>query len=172
LKLPDKVLFWSFFVIFCTFCASLWPIKHLFSQLQIKVCPKGLRSFAFYILIFTFSLTSDAIRSTKDYVRKNKLFMQNKANFRKVKFDVNRVLTMDYDQLDTWSIRITKPIKANKSQLKPIKPNLSCRSLWRSRNKANLMLLKIALSLSRSLRYNECVMKNLLLRYKKHGNTE
>ena len=49
--------------------------------------------------------------------------MQNKANFRKVKFDVNRVLTKDYDQLDTWSIRITKPIKANKSQLKPIKPN-------------------------------------------------
>jgi hypothetical protein len=162
--------------------------------------------------------------------------MQNKANFRKVKFDVNRVLTMDYDQLDTWSIRITKPIKANKSQLKPIKPNLSCRSLWRSRNKAkfkkakmnvtsiltvdyennppirapkkqsqtskrqkpmqpvlpqrimkktahsasgktkpnkpNSMLLKIALSLSRSLRYNECVMKNILLRYKKHGNTD
>jgi hypothetical protein len=144
LKLPDKVLCWSFFVSFCAFCAFLWLKIHLIY----------------------------AIRSTKDYVRKNNLFMQNKANSRKVKFNVTEVLTKDYVQMDTWSIRITKPIKANKTQLKPIKPNLSCRSLWRSRNKPNSMLLKIALSLSRSLRYNECVMKNLLLRYKKHGNTE
>ena len=50
--------------------------------------------------------------------------MQNKANFQKVKFDVNRVLTKDYDRMDTWSIRITKPIKANKSQLKPIQSQL------------------------------------------------
>jgi hypothetical protein len=45
--------------------------------------------------------------------------MQNKANFQKVKLNVTKVLTKDYDQMDTWSIRITKPIKANKSQLKP-----------------------------------------------------
>ncbi|MDH4241688.1 MAG: hypothetical protein OEW48_19180, partial [Phycisphaerae bacterium] len=51
-----------------------------------------------------------AIRSTKDYVRKNKLFMQNKANFQKVKFNVTNVLTKNYDQMDTWSIRKTKPI--------------------------------------------------------------
>jgi hypothetical protein len=53
--------------------------------------------------------------------------MQNKANFQKVKFNVNKVLTKDYDQLDTWSIRKTKPIqsqfKANQSQSKPIKAN-------------------------------------------------
>jgi hypothetical protein len=60
------------------------------------------------------------LRSTKDYVRKNKLFMQNKANFKKVKFNVNNVLTKDYDRMDTWSIRKTKPIQ---SQLKPIKAN-------------------------------------------------
>ena len=67
--------------------------------------------------------------------------MQNKANFRKVKFDVTEVLTKNYDQLDTWSIRKTKPIKANskpiKANPKPIqsqyRPNLSRRSLWRSR---------------------------------------
>ncbi len=41
------------------------------------------------------------------------LFMQNKANFRKVKFNVNQVLTNAYVQMDTWSIRKTKPIKAN-----------------------------------------------------------
>jgi hypothetical protein len=51
--------------------------------------------------------------------------MQNKAKFRKVKFDVNKVLTKDYDQMDTWSIRKTKPIKANQSQFKPIKANKS-----------------------------------------------
>jgi hydrogenase maturation protease len=39
--------------------------------------------------------------------------MQNKANFRKVKLNVTKVLTKDYVQMDTWSIRKTKPIKAN-----------------------------------------------------------
>ena len=43
--------------------------------------------------------------------------MQNKANFQKVKLNVTKVLTKDYDQMDTWSIRKTKPIQ---SQLKPI----------------------------------------------------
>jgi hypothetical protein len=46
--------------------------------------------------------------------------MQNKANSQKVKYDVTKVLTTDYVQLDTWSIRKTKPIQ---SQLKPIKAN-------------------------------------------------
>jgi hypothetical protein len=72
------------------------------------------------------SLLTNDLRSTKVYVRKNKLFMQNKANFRKVKLDVNNVLTRVYEQMDTWSIRKTKPIKAikaNQSQLKPIKVN-------------------------------------------------
>jgi hypothetical protein len=38
-----------------------------------------------------------------------KLFMQNKANFQKVKFNVNQVLTTDYDQKDTWSIGENEP---------------------------------------------------------------
>jgi hypothetical protein len=50
-----------------------------------------------------------------------KLFMQNKAKFRKVKLNVNKVLTTDYDKMDTWSSgkkqSQTKPIQ---SQLKPI----------------------------------------------------
>ena len=69
------------------------------------------------------------LRSTKDYVRKNKLFLQNKANFQKVKYDVTRVLTKDYDRMDTWSIRKNKaktnPNKAKtnpkQTQLKPKK---------------------------------------------------
>jgi hypothetical protein len=61
--------------------------------------------------------TQYGISSTIEQVRKNKLFMQNKANFQKVKFSVNIVLVKNYDQMDTWSIRKTKPIQ---SQLKPI----------------------------------------------------
>ncbi len=38
--------------------------------------------------------------------------MQNKANFQKVKFDVTKVLTKDYDRMDTWSIGKTKPIQS------------------------------------------------------------
>ncbi|MHC4110424.1 MAG: hypothetical protein ACYSUY_05070 [Planctomycetota bacterium] len=49
------------------------------------------------------------LRSTKDYVRKNKLFMQNEPKFRKVKLNVNEVLTTDYDKMDTWSIRKNEP---------------------------------------------------------------
>ncbi len=111
-----------------SFCASLRLTRTVSTRLQLKVRPKGLHNFAFYILIFAFSLTSYGISSTIDNVRKNKLFMQNKANFRKVKFNVNRVLTRGYDQMDTWSIRKTKPIqsqfKPNQSQLKPIQSQL------------------------------------------------
>ena len=82
----------------CSSCAS-W-LKNPFNQRNLR-------------------LTND-LRSTKVYVRNYKLFMQNKANFQKVKFDVNNVLTKDYDRMDTWSIRKTKPIQ---SQLKPIKAN-------------------------------------------------
>jgi len=37
--------------------------------------------------------------------------MQNKANFQKVKLNVNEELTKDYEPLDTWSIGKTKPIQ-------------------------------------------------------------
>jgi hypothetical protein len=51
--------------------------------------------------------------------------MQNKANFKKVKLNVTKVLTRDYDQLDTWSIRKTKPIQ---SQSKPIQSQFKANS--------------------------------------------
>ncbi len=83
------------------------------------------------------------------------LFMQNKANFRKVKLNVNSVLTRDYERLDTWWSGKTKPIKANQSQLKPIKANkmpkqtqLVLRSLWRSRNKPNQTQFLSAISVA------------------------
>jgi hypothetical protein len=122
------------------FCASLRLIRTVFTRLKIKVrrraCPersrRGLYSFAF-------SLKSYGISSTKEQVRKNNLFMQNKANFRKVKFNVNRVLTKDYDQMDTWSIRKTKPIQ---SQLKPIKANSKPIKANQSQFKANSKPIK------------------------------
>jgi hypothetical protein len=59
-------------------------------------------------------------------------FCSNKPNFRKSQMNVNNVLTKDYDQMDTWSIRKNKPnsnpiqsqFKPNQSQNKPnTKPN-------------------------------------------------
>ncbi len=47
----------------------------------------------------------------------NKLFMQNKANFRKVKLNVTNLLTREYIQMDTWSIRKTKPIQTQKNPI-------------------------------------------------------
>jgi hypothetical protein len=75
------------------------------------------------------------IRSTKVYVRKNNLFMQNEPKFRKVKFNVNDVLTADYDKMDTWSIRKNEP-KTN-----PNEPNLSRRRLWRSRKQTQFHMI-------------------------------
>ena len=86
----------------------------------------------FSTLIFALSFTQYAIHNTKYEVRKItyeiiNLFLQNEPKFRKVKLNVNKVLTKNYEQMDTWSIRKTKPIKANskpiQSQSNPIKAN-------------------------------------------------
>jgi hypothetical protein len=141
--MDKKALFWSFYVNFCTFCASLRLIKHLFTRPKtsiISVNPVILSNLSscsscLYLLILAY-LSSRSVkisvnprlindlRSTKDYVRKNKLFMQNKANFQKVKYDVNRVLTRDYDRMDTWSIRKNEPkTNPNEPKTNPIKAN-------------------------------------------------
>jgi len=65
--------------------------------------------------------TLHEIRSTKEFVRKIHLFMQNKAKFRKVKINVNKVLTRDYVQLDTWSHgKKQSQTKPNKAKTNPI----------------------------------------------------
>ncbi len=43
--------------------------------------------------------------------------MQNKAKFQKVKLNVNRVLTKDYEHMDTWSIG-TKQSQTNPNKAK------------------------------------------------------
>jgi hypothetical protein len=45
--------------------------------------------------------------------------MQNKAKFQKVKLNVNNVITKDYAEMDTWSIRKKQSqTKPNQSQFK------------------------------------------------------
>ena len=124
----DKfALFWSFYVVFCAFCASLRLKRTVFSCLKIKVCPKGLHNFAFYILIFNFSpcfcaslwlknpfnqrnprLIND-LRSTKDYVRNYKLFMQNEPKFRKSQMNVTNLITKDYEKRTLGQLGKTNP---------------------------------------------------------------
>ena len=63
---------------------------------QLNLCPRYPR------------LIND-LRSTKAYVRKNKLFLQNEPNFRKSQVNVSDVLIRKYVQMDTWSIRKNEP---------------------------------------------------------------
>jgi len=156
-KAPNKTLFWSFYVSFCTFYASLRLIRTIFTRLLNKAVSMALWTKA--TLCVKSSLLAQSLprtptrpktsaisasknlcnlllkicaicgknqrnlrlindlRSTKDYVRKNKLFMQNEPKFRKVKLNVTKVLTTDYDQMDTWSIRKNEP-KTNPNEPK------------------------------------------------------
>ncbi len=50
--------------------------------------------------------------------------MQNKANFQKVKFYVNKAMARKYEQKDTWSNGKNKAkTKPNKANSKPNKAN-------------------------------------------------
>ncbi|MGB2807139.1 MAG: hypothetical protein WBC22_05340 [Sedimentisphaerales bacterium] len=150
-----KVLFWSIFADFCTFCASLWLIKHLFRRLLKKavsmalwtkanlcvksslleqslprtpiwpktsmisasknlynlllkicvICGKNLRNLRLINDLRAYKALYNCKDTFTDVMKtlQNNLFMQNKANFRKVKLNVNKVLTRGYDQMDTWS---------------------------------------------------------------------
>ncbi len=73
------------------------------SNLWLKICE---------ICVLSFQL----LTSTKEFVRKNKLFMQNEPNFRKSQVNVTDLMTREYVQMDTWSIRKNEP-KTN-----PIEP--------------------------------------------------
>ena len=61
--------------------------------------------------------------------------------------NVNKVLTKNYEQMDTWSIRKNEPktnpnepkTNPNEPKTNPNKANLSRRSLWRSRIKPNFL---------------------------------
>jgi len=70
------------------------------------------------------------------------LFMQNEPNFRKSQMNVSIFTQKDYEKRTLGehgkNEPKTNPIKANKMPKQTQnKPNLSCRSLWRSRIKPN-----------------------------------
>jgi hypothetical protein len=54
-----------------------------------------------------------------------RLFMQNKAKFRKSQVNVNKVLTKDYDKRTLGQLGKQSQSKPIQSQLKPIKANQS-----------------------------------------------
>jgi hypothetical protein len=52
------------------------------------------------------------------------LFMQNKAKFKKVKSNLNKEITREYEQMDTWSIRKNEPkTNPNEPKTNPILAN-------------------------------------------------
>ena len=55
------------------------------------------------------SAVNKRLTTTKAYVRKNKLFLQNEPNFRKSQMNVSALLIKEYVQMDTWSIRKNEP---------------------------------------------------------------
>ncbi|MHC4735984.1 MAG: hypothetical protein ACYTDW_16230, partial [Planctomycetota bacterium] len=101
-EIPSITLF------LCAFCAFLW-LKNPFNQRNPRLM-NYLRAFD----IFTNVKKSLQIAP----------FCSNKPNFRKSQMNVNKVLTTDYEQLDTWSSGKNKP-NSNpiQSQTNPIKAN-------------------------------------------------
>ena len=75
------------------------------------------------------------LRSTKEFVRKNKLFLQNEPNFQKSQVNVTALLKREYVQLDTWSIRKNEP-KTNPNEPKT-NPILANKTTIRTQNEPN-----------------------------------
>jgi hypothetical protein len=100
---------------------SLWSLP------TYKVGPRNLRNlrlknsclYSLYLCAFLWLKIHliYAIRSTKDYVRNYKLFLQNEPKFPKVKLNVNQVITRNYGLMDTWSIGKNEP-KTNPNEPK------------------------------------------------------
>jgi len=134
--MDNKTLFCSFYVSFCTFYASLRltrtclpheiaqrylfgvisASKNLFTPLETCFC---------FLMGCNLRLIND-LRSTKVYVRKNNLFMQNKANFRKSQMNVSTILTKDYENKTLGEHeKKQSQTKPNKAKFKKAKMNVT-----------------------------------------------
>jgi hypothetical protein len=79
-----------------------------------------------FVSIFFVPLCLSGISTTVKSPLQIKLFMQNKAKFRKVKLNVNKVLTRAYEQMDTWSIgKKQSQTNPNKAKLKKAEMNVT-----------------------------------------------
>jgi hypothetical protein len=147
-----------FYVSFCTFCASLRLTITVFTRPKTSLPHEIAQRYLFGLISASKNLCNlllkicaicgknlrnlrliKDLRSTKVYVRNYKLFMQNEPKFRKVKLNVTKVLTKDYDQMDTWSIRKNEP-KTNPNEPKP-KQTQSLRLAERRQNNAFCLFL-------------------------------
>jgi len=86
-----------------------------------QLCTYALCSCALCLPLFTLVVSALQIH----------LFMQNEPNFRKSQMNLNDLLTRDYDK------RTLGERGKNEPKTNPNEPNLSLRSLWRSRIKPN-----------------------------------
>ncbi len=112
--MANKTLFWSYFVAFCAF---LW-LKN----------PRNLRNLRLINDLRAEKLLYNCRDAFTDVMiaLQIKLFMQNKAKFRKVKLNVNKVLTKDYDKMDTWSSgKKQSQTNPNKAKSKKAKMNVT-----------------------------------------------
>jgi hypothetical protein len=80
---------------------------------------------SFYILSFGFAFSTLNYKFASTLVERAlqiHLFLTNKPNFRKSQMNVNKVLTKDYDKMDTWSNGKNKPnSNPKRTQTNPIK---------------------------------------------------
>jgi len=123
------IMFYPLYAVRYTLYEMIHAHKPLFAK-QGKVLNLG---HLYFDIVSNFVLrisyfASLGISTTVESSLQIKLFMQNEPKFRKVKLNVNKVLTRDYEQLDTWSIGKNEP-KTNpkRTQTNPIqsqyKPN-------------------------------------------------
>ncbi len=100
--------------VLCFLSSTLCPLSSINWPLIPKVIVR--KYLRLYICKDTFTNVMSALQI--------ELFMQNKAKFKKVKSNVNKVLTWDYDQMDTWSIRTKQSqTNPNKAKSNPILAN-------------------------------------------------
>ena len=101
-EIPSITLF------LCAFCAFLWLyllILAYLSSRSVKICVNP------WLIN---DLHAFGISTTVERALQIRLFMQNKANFRKVKLNVNKVITVDYEK------RTLGQHGKNKANTKPI----------------------------------------------------
>ena len=99
-----------------------WP-KILYPLWLYSLCSSCLRGEKICEISVNPRLIND-LRLRKITYEKIKLFLQNEPKFRKVKLNVNKVLTKDYDKMDTWSIGKNEPKRTqNEPKRSQNKPN-------------------------------------------------
>ena len=81
------------------------------------------RHFSSLLTIFPLYICRDTFTNVVSALQ-IELFMQNKANFKKAKSNVNYLLKRNYDTMDTWSIRKNEPkTNPNEPKTNPILAN-------------------------------------------------